>query len=172
MKRAATLFIGISVLLTSCQRGSPDCSMLLQNGNARVVSINTVTISNWLCLHDDGTDFTYSSTVTWSAITQDMRDRGLMMVYIRNNTTQAWQTLPCSYAADGYSEAFSFDVNTGLVKITCDGYDLSSGSPGVSSLNGLLTVRLVAVDTSARNANHPKVYIKSGDGSALLKKPG
>jgi hypothetical protein len=60
--------------------------------------------------------------------------------------------LPYSYAGDGYSQAFNFDFNTGVVNVTCNGYD-AGGSPNAVTLNGSLTVRLVAVPAAARLSN-------------------
>lgn len=155
-------------MLTSCTKEGP-AGPAGKDGNANVISSNTVTLSNWISLYDDGTEFTYSSTVTWPTITQDIRDRGLVMAYMKNPSTQAWQALPYSYSGDGYSDAINFDVNTGLVNITYDGYDLS-GSPGASSMNGLITIRLVAASASARTA-HPDVdWTNYEEVNALLDK--
>jgi hypothetical protein len=166
MKKIAPFVIVLALALSSCTKEGP-AGPAGQDGNANVISSNTVTLSNWISLYDDGIDFTYSSTVTWSTITQDIRDRGMVMAYIKNPTTQAWQALPYSYSGDGYSEAFNFDINTGLVNITYDGYDLS-GSPGASSLNGYITIRLVAVPASARTANPDVDWSNYQEVSALL----
>lgn len=154
MKIPALLAVGISLTFASCGNNEPALSGDPQQLSG-VTASDTLQLSNWISFHEDGTAFTYSSTVTWPIITQDIRDRGLVMAYMKNPATQAWQALPYSHTADGCSRAINFDINTGLVNITCDGYDLS-GSPGVSSMNGLITIRLVAASASARAA-HPGV---------------
>ena len=149
--------LSILLLIASCKKEGPQ-GPAGKDGNANVVSSNTVVLSNWSSVYDDGTDFLYSSTVTWPTITQDVKDRGVVMVYYHDNTTTNWTAVPYSEAGTGYSYSMNLDVAVGAVNISFEGYD-NTGSPGASALNGLFTVRLVAIPASARQAN-PNVNLK------------
>jgi hypothetical protein len=138
-------------LAAACKKEGP-AGPAGQDGNANVISSNTVTLYNWNTAFDNGTEFSYSSSLTWSAITQDIRDRGLVIAYLKDNSTSSWYAMPYSYSGSGYGETFNYDFNTGTANIYYEGYD-NSGSPGANALNGVFTVRLVAVPASVRIAN-------------------
>ena len=153
MNKIKLLTIGFCTLLmmNACKKEGPP-GPAGADGNANVISSNTVTLNFWNTVYDDGTEFTYSSSLTWSEITQDIRDRGLVIAYLKDNTTSAWYAMPYSYSGDGYGYTFNYDFNVGTANIYFEGYD-NSGSPGASALSGLYTVRLVAVPASVRLAN-------------------
>ncbi|HTF04384.1 MAG TPA: hypothetical protein VK826_10170 [Bacteroidia bacterium] len=123
-----------------------------ESNHASVISSNTIVLNNWLALYNDGTEFSYSSTIAWSSITQEIRDSGLLIIYVHDSASSDWYALPHCYVGDEYSRAFDFDFNTGVVNVTCRGHDIA-GSPGGDALNGSLTVRLVAVPAAVRVAN-------------------
>lgn len=127
-----------------------------KDGNANVTSSNTVTLNNWSSDFDDGTDYTYSSTISWASITQAIKDKGIVMVYA-DDKAGSWVALPYTDAGTGYSSTLNFYVKVGSVKIEYTGYD--SPSPGTSSLNGTI-VRIVAIASSSREA-HPNVDLKN-----------
>jgi hypothetical protein len=120
--------------------------------NENAIAYTMITANNWIALYDDGTEFSYSSTLTWSTLTPEIRDRGMVVAYLKTDTSSEWYALPYSYSGDTHSDAFNYSFNTGLVNITYDGYD-DAGSPGTAALNGELTVRLVAVPSDVRRAN-------------------
>jgi hypothetical protein len=153
MKTVKTyLLLAIIVsFVTACKKEGPP-GPAGKDGNANVISSNTVTLNFWNTVYDDGTEFTYSSNLTWAEITQDIRDRGLVIAYLKDNSTSSWYAMPYSYSGDGYGYTFNYDFNVGTANIYYEGYD-NTGSPGASALNGVFTVRLVAVPASVRIAN-------------------
>lgn len=153
MKTTKTYLILAFVVsfLSACKKEGPP-GPAGQDGNANVISSNTVTLNNWSTVYDDGTEYTYSANLTWSEITQDVRDRGLVIAYLKDNSTSAWYAMPYSYSGDGYAYTFNYDFNIGTANIYNEGYD-NLGSPGASALNGLFTIRLVAVPAAIQEAN-------------------
>ncbi len=145
------LLVTIVSLVTACKKEGP-AGPAGKDGNANVISSNTLTLNNWITVYDDGTEFTYSSNLTWGEITQEVRDGGLLITYLKDNTTSTWYAMPYSYAGDGYGYTFNYDFNIGTANIYYEGYD-NSGSPGANALNGLFTIRLVAVPPAIREAN-------------------
>lgn len=153
MNKIKLLTIGFCTLLmmSACKKEGP-AGPAGKDGNANVISSNTVTLNFWNTVYDDGTEFTYSSNLTWGEITQDVRDNGLVIAYMKDNSTSSWYAMPYSYSGDGYGYTFNYDFNIGTANIYYEGYD-NSGSPGASALTGLFTVRLVAVPAAIRQAN-------------------
>ena len=151
------------LLITSCKKEGEQHSAG-KNDDAPVVTSNTIVLNDWSSRYDDGTDFLYSGTIPWSAITQE-KDRSVVMVYYHDRTTTGWKALPSSEAGNGYSHSMSTDLAPGAVHISYEGYD-NAGSRGASSLNGLFTVRLVTIPVASRMAN-PKLDL--GDYNAVKK---
>lgn len=127
-------------------------------GNANITSSTTVTLNNWANDYDDGINYEYSSTVTWASITQDIKDKGIVMVYA-DDGSGSWQALPYTDAGDDYySASFNFSFKVGSVKVIANGFD-DTGSPAPSDFSGLI-VRVVAISTASRMAN-PNVDLKN-----------
>lgn len=116
------------------------------------IACNTIPLNNWITLYDDGTEFSYSSTVTWSIITQEIRDLGMVIAYIKTDSSPGWSALPYSRSGKQYADAFNYNFNTGVLNIAYDGYN-EAGSPGSKNVNGRYTIRLVAVPSAVRKAN-------------------
>ena len=119
------------------------------NGNANVTGSNTVTLNNWTSEYDDGIEFVFSKTITWSGITQAIVDKGAVMVYAGD--VGEWVALPYAETGSDFSTTFVFVFTTGTVTIYAMGYD-DSGSPSPSDFDGTV-VRIVAIAASNRAAN-------------------
>lgn len=115
------------------------------NGNANVIGSNSVTTSNWTL--NSGM---YSTTLTSSAITQAIVDKGIVMVY-ESNGIGGWYALPYSFL--GEENAFGFDV--GSVTI-----DISQTDGSAPTNPGSRTYRIVAISASNLIA-HPNVDYKN-----------
>ena len=159
MKTKNTIILFSLVLFTfsSCKKDGP-VGPAGKDGNANVIASNTLMLNNWSSTFDNGTEFTYSSIITWGSISQAIKDNGVVMIYIHDNTTTNWTALPYSESGTGYSDAFNFEVAVGQVTVTFDGFD-NTGSPGAAALNGVFTIRMVAIPSSVRIAN-PNVNLK------------
>ncbi len=157
---AATILIA----LTGCKKGDTGpAGKDGKDGNANVISSNTVTITNWNVDYQSTTDFTYSNTLSWATITQAVVDKGVVMAYMQNGTTE-WVALPYSDAGStggSYSLAFNYYVALGTCKIEITGFD-SGGAPAASSYNGLV-VRLVCIPASQLAANPGKNWKNYSD---------
>lgn len=151
IKNALILLSITLFVFSSCKKEGP-AGPAGKDGNANVISSNTLTLTNWSTTFDNGTEFLYSSTINWPSITQAIKDEGVVMIYIRTSASTNWTALPYSESGNGYSDAFNFEIGVGQVFIDFDGYD-SSGSPGASALNGVFTIRMVAIPSSERKAN-------------------
>jgi hypothetical protein len=153
MKIKHTIFLLslVTLFFSACKKEGPP-GPAGKDGNANVIASNTLTLSNWSTDYDDGTEFNYSSGILWSAITQDIKDNGVVMMYFHGNTTTNWTALPYSESGNGYSDALNFVVATGQVTFSYEGFD-NSGSVGASALNGYFTVRIVAIPSAVRKAN-------------------
>ena len=117
------------------------------NGNANVVS-STITSSNW----------TYNSpsweiTFTYPAITQDIIDKGAVLVYLKNGT--AYTQLPLTfYQSSSYSTSLEVSNFLGGVKIFWTDSDLTQ------PINpGSWTFKIVVIAASGKMAN-PNVNYK------------
>lgn len=139
------------LVITSCTKEGP-AGPAGADGNANVASSNVVALNNWVSSFDNGTEFQYTSTISWGGITQAVKDNGLVMVYMRDNSTTDWTALPYSDAGSGYSLAYNFDVAVGSVVVSFNGFD-NTGSPGIGTMNGVYTARIIAIPSSARKAN-------------------
>jgi len=127
-------------------------------GNANISSSTTVTLNSWASDFDDGINYSFSSIVTWSSITQDIKDKGIVMVYA-NDGSGSWIALPYTDGGDDYySNSLNFSFKVGSVTIITNGFD-DTGSPNPSDYNGLV-VRIVAISTASRKAN-PNVDLKN-----------
>lgn len=120
-------------------------------GNANITSSTTVTINNWSSAFDDGVNFEFEASVSWAAITQAIKDKGMVAAYMDDGSGN-WVALPTAYADDTYSSiTISFHFNVGIVKFYLTGFD-DSGSPLPSDFNGMV-VRIVAISSAGLTAN-------------------
>lgn len=134
------------------------------NGNANVISSSTFALNNWVDLTNDGTNFQCSNAISWSAISQDIKDKGIVMVYLQDNSNLEWIALPYSSSfslGGGYGSVFySFGINVGLIKIYATGF-ADAGSLSSSDFNSYnFIVRAVAIPSSSRMA-HPEVDLNN-----------
>lgn len=134
------------------------------NGNANVISSSTFALNNWVDLTNDGTNFECSNAISWSAISQDIKDKGIVMVYLQDNSNLEWIALPYSKSfslGGGYGSVFySFGINVGLIKIYATGF-ADAGSLSSSDFNSYnFIVRAVAIPSSNRIA-HPEVDLNN-----------
>ncbi|TAL60146.1 MAG: hypothetical protein EPN88_16345, partial [Bacteroidetes bacterium] len=118
------------------------------NGNANVVSSVTVPLNNWITGIDDGIKYSYEDSISWTGITQAIKDKGFVMIYTREAGDIEWVALPYSSADTSSSFAFNYLIEVGAVEIEYSGYD-HTGSPGTSSMNNWgLEARIVAISAS------------------------
>jgi hypothetical protein len=150
MKKGLLFFAAAAIIgLGSCKK---DDDNFQPKGNYGVItSSNTVTLNNWSSDYDDGTEFIYSSRVSWPEITQNIVNTGLVMVYMSDGAG-SWYALPYTDAGSDYSYTTQFGITSGAVDLMLSGYDLL-GSPGASSNNGTV-VRIVAIDNAGKIANN------------------
>jgi len=151
MKKNILSIIFLLTIFVSCTKEGPQ-GPAGTNGNANVISSNPIILSGWGTDYDDGNNFSYSVLANWSAITQEIKDKGIVMVYLKDNNSD-WFALPWSTSDNTYSDSFLFVVGTGHVEITYSGFD-NSGSVGASSLNNQITARIVAIPSSVVQS-HP-----------------
>lgn len=156
-KYATISFALLLFVFSGCKKEGPE-GPAGKDGNANVISSNTLTLYNWSSAFDNGTEFTYTSIINWGSITQSIKDEGVVMLYIHDNSTTNWTALPYSESGSGYADAFNFEVAVGQVRLAFDGYD-SFGSPGASALNGIFTIRMIAIPSSERKAN-PNINLR------------
>lgn len=87
-----------------------------QDGNANVKSVTmNITGSSWTAVN------TYENTAELNVaiITQDIADKGLVMVYLKSGALSldatTWTALPFSLARQNYTESFAFATKVGKV---------------------------------------------------------
>jgi hypothetical protein len=119
------------------------------DGNANVIGSNTIVVNNWVSISDDGTYFTYNSTLTWASITQAIVDKGVVLVYFQDGL--GWRALPYTATGQQGSITVGYKITVGTVTLICEGYS-TLGSPGAAALNGD-TYRIVAIPASVAAAN-------------------
>lgn len=114
------------------------------NGNANVIGTNTVSVlpSSWTNV--GGLSTSWSTTLTASAITQAIVDRGTVSVFFQLGTQ--WIALPYSNPQNHYFTNYGFSLNTVEINIsTQTGYILTSPGSNV--------FRVVAITASNKAAN-------------------
>lgn len=120
------------------------------NGNANVTSITVIT-TNWAVINDDGINYWYEKSIAWYGITQDIKDKGMVMVYA-DDGAGGWIALPYSVSGTDFSNSLNYYINVGSVTIRVTGYDITFGSPGAFAYNGSI-FRIVAIASSIRMQN-------------------
>lgn len=134
------LFLLLTLSFIACKKGDKgDPGPAGANGNANVIGTNTVTLysSNWG--YDPNNDYYYAQ-LNVPSITQDVVDRGLVMLYFQENTG-VWAAMPITFN-NGVSLGFYITLNT----IQIDLYKATFP-------NSVMVFRAVVVPASARQAN-------------------
>jgi hypothetical protein len=111
------------------------------NGNANVVS-STITSSNWVYNSPS-----WGITFTYPAITQNIIDKGAVLVYMK--VGQAYNQLPLTiYQSATYSSSYEVSTNVGTVGIFVTDSDLTQpNNPGSQ------TFKIVVIAASQKLAN-------------------
>lgn len=144
-----TLKFGLLALLTGTMLFSSCKKEKEKYGNTKLSSSKTVTLTYWTSDFDDGTNYEFSSTVSWSDISQSVIDKGAVMVYIQQDAE--WIALPYSNIEYYNGLSFNFSISTGKVKIIADGFE-NTGSLSTSDFSGYV-VRIVAISPAQIQAN-------------------
>lgn len=141
---AALISIG-TLLISGCAKDGKDGATGAQGpqGNANVKS-ETFTISSW---DYDSSFKLYKATILDFHITQEIADNGIVMVYLVSNGIN--NALPITiYPNSTYSETFSYQYETSLVRIRVQDSDLTQpNNPGIK------TFRVVKVAPAGIIAN-------------------
>ena len=149
MKKIYFLFAIIAtVAFTSCSKEGKQ-GVAGKDGNANVISSNTVTLTNWIAVLDDGINYNYTSTISYASITDQVKNKGVVMVYAQSGSD--WYALPYSDAGNEggiiYSTSTNYSINTGSIKIEDTGFDGAGTSYIATSLNGMV-IRIVVIPAS------------------------
>jgi len=138
----AGLALTLGLTLTSCKKGDTGpAGKDGKDGNANVVS-SSITSSNWSYVGNS-----WEITFTYPAITQDIVDRGAVLVYLQ--VSGGYNQLPLTlYPSSSYSRTYEVAYSTGIVKIFCTDSDLTQPTnPGSQKF------KIVVISASQRNAN-------------------
>ncbi|MEN9304243.1 MAG: hypothetical protein RL264_2672 [Bacteroidota bacterium] len=146
MKKRIIFFGLIVSSLVACTKEGPQ-GPAGANGNANVVSA-TITSSAWVF-----NDPSWVIAFSYPAITQDIIDKGAVLVYIR--TGSEYRQLPFTfYEDDTYSSSFEVSTYLGGVKIIRTDSDLiEPENPGN------LTFKVVVISASGLSQN-PNIDFK------------
>lgn len=128
-------------------------------GDTNITTTNTVTPTNWTTTYDDGTNFALESTLSVPGITQDVFDKGAVLVYILSSGR--YYALSYSDAGNTYSATFNYSFAVGSIIIECTGYD-NTGSYKPADLNGQYTFKTVILSSAAKKM-HPNVDLTNFD---------
>ena len=146
MKKRTLLILAASLIVTfsSCEKGDTGPAgpqgPAGPTGNANVIGTNTITPSNWIL-----SGAFYKVDLTAPAITQDIVDVGIVMVF--KSYSDGWSPLP---DINGINTT-TYDFETGLIHI------YNSNSDGTTPTNpGGATFRVVII-SSSKVRNNPGV---------------
>lgn len=123
------LTILLSLTFTNCKKAEAgpkgDPGPAGSNGVANIQSSNiTTTNGSW---NLDTFDNSYNATITVTGITQNVLDKGAVMVYIGNGTGSEWSAMPFSY--QGVEFNYSIKLGQVLIYVTLDDGS-APGNPG------------------------------------------
>ena len=128
------LLAGSFSLTANCQIvDKPVTQTKFTNFSATMASSEIIKLEQWRSVVNDGTNFVYTNNVSCPQITQDVIDKGLVMIYWQDKTT--WYGLPFSDARTGYSDHINFILSAGNVLVKYSGYN-NSAVPNIKALNG------------------------------------
>lgn len=143
MKKNSLIIFGIALIsIFSCTKEGP-MGPAGANGNANVVS-STISSSNWVF-----TSPSWAITFTYPAITQDIIDKGAVLVYLKSG--QSYSQLPVTiYQSASYSTSLEVASFLGGVKVFWTDSDLTQPTnPG----NKEFKVVVIAASGLAQNPN-------------------
>lgn len=151
-KVIATLFVACTLIITSCKKGDTgpagDKGATGSTGNANVVS-SSLTASAWSYVSPS-----WEMTFTYPAITQNILDRGAVLVYVQQGLNY-YQLPYTTYLSSTYSRTYNFVHYIGGMKVSLTDSDLTQpNNPGS------LTFKVVVIAASQRMA-HPNVNWKN-----------
>ena len=138
------------LLFTNCKKEGPQgpAGKDGTNGNANVVS-SSITSSSWVYSSPS-----WSINFTYGAITQDIIDRGAVLVYMKVGS--AYNQIPITfYPANNYSRTYDISTYVGGVTIYCTDSDLTQPTNP-----GTLTFKVVVIAASQLIKN-PNVDLKN-----------
>lgn len=139
MKKNVFLILTLLSTLVACTKEGPQGPP----GNANVVS-STITSSSW-----EYSNPSWSITFTYPAITQDIIDKGAVLVYLK--VGQGYNQLPVTiYQSSSYSSSLEVASFVGGVKVFWTDSDLTQpNNPGQQSFK----VVVIAASGLAQNPN-------------------
>jgi hypothetical protein len=143
MNKKSLIIFGIALIsIVGCTKEGPT-GPAGANGNANVVS-STISSSNWVFNSPS-----WSNTFTYPAITQDIIDKGAVLVYLKNG--QAYSQLPLTiFQSASYSTSLEVASFPGGVKIFWTDSDLTQpNNPG----NKEFKIVVIAASGLAQNPN-------------------
>lgn len=120
-----------------------------KDGNANVAGSSAITLNNWSTVTSASPNFLFSDIVTWSGITQAIKDKGAVMVYIKEVSDTEWSVLPYSVVDNTSTLLLDYSFDVGKVTIFASGYD-NTGIPTAADFNGLFSIRIIAIASSER----------------------
>jgi hypothetical protein len=140
--KAITAILLIAITITNCKKGDTGpAGKDGVNGNANVVS-SSVTSSNWAFVSP-----AWEMTLTYPAITQNILDKGAVLVYVQSGSN--YYQLPYTfYPANTYSRSYTFVHYIGGLKVFVTDSDLTQPTNP-----GSLTFKVVVIAASQRLAN-------------------
>jgi hypothetical protein len=141
----AGLALTLGLTLTSCQKGETGpagpAGTNGTNGNANVVS-SSITTSAWSYVSPS-----WEMTFTYPAITQNILDKGAVLVYVQSGTN--YYQLPYTlYPQNTYSRTYTFVHYLGGLKVFVTDSDLTQPSNP-----GSLTFKVVVIAASQIDEN-------------------
>jgi hypothetical protein len=143
MKKKSLIIFGITLIsIVGCTKEGP-IGPAGADGNANVVS-STISSSNWVYNSPS-----WSITFSYPAITQNIIDKGAVLVYLKNG--QAYTQLPLTiYSSATFSSSLEVNSFVGGVKVFWTDSDLTQPSnPG----NREFKVVVIAASGLAQNPN-------------------
>ena len=135
----------LTLFITCCKKESikgekGDTGIAGANGNANVISSNTLFLTGFV--YYPGIK-TYQNDLTMSAISQDVIDKGAVMVYI--GTNNIWTALP---VADGGS---TFNFSFYLGGLTINYFNDNGTTP--TNPNGIYNARVLVIPSAMIKSN-------------------
>lgn len=128
----------LTITIASCKKGDTGpAGKDGTNGNANVIATNNVTINTWSLSNS-----IYTATISASGITQNIVDKGIVMVYIQYGSQ--WVSLPDITGIN--STVYAYELGKVVL--------INSNSDGTTPTNpSTQTFRIVIISASNREAN-------------------
>ena len=143
MKKNLTAILALVLICTSCKKEAGPQGPAGKDGNANVISTNTLTLSslnftagiNW-----------WDTAISAPGITSDVKDKGAVLVYRQYGTS--WVPLP---ETDG-NQNTTYEIYTGGVTL----YNFNDDGTAPADPAGMV-VRLVIIPASQMKAYHEQL---------------